>query len=64
MTDRFIKGAIDTVYPEDHGQNEWLRILANEMAKTNAQLKTLIELYLEDNPRKPKPVNKKAGAMG
>ena len=63
MTDRFEKGRAGTIYPEDHGSSEWLRILANEHAETNRLLKSLIKLYLEDNPRPAPPEHVKSGAL-
>ena len=60
---RFEGGKVGTIYPEDHGTNEWLRILANEQAKTNRLLESLIKLYLEDNPRPAPPEHVKSGAL-
>jgi len=51
MTDRFAKNQGHTAYPEDHGTNEWLRILANEQAITNKLLRELID---KDKPE-PEP---------
>ncbi len=50
-------------YTDVNGDNVWLRRIANDTAKTNILLKYLIDLYLEDNPRKPKPAEEKSGAM-
>ena len=43
MVNRFVKENRETKYPEDHGTNEWLRILANEIAWTNRLLTKLVE---------------------
>ncbi len=50
-------------YTDMKSDNVWLHRIANETAKTNALLTHLIELYIEDNPRKPKPVEEKSGAL-
>ncbi len=42
-------------YTDMKADNVWLHRIANETAKTNALLTHLIDLYLEDNPRKSKP---------
>jgi hypothetical protein len=56
MTNRFTKEQHDTTYPEDHGTNEWLRIIANEQAKTNRLLQSLVD-------SNKKPVERK-GSFG
>ena len=43
--------------------NKSLHRITNETVKTNALSQYFIELYLENNPRKEKPVEKSSGAM-
>ena len=45
IIERFTNDESNVAYPENHGTNEWLRILANEQAKTNRLLKSLIDLH-------------------
>ena len=52
---------IPSKYNDLTNDNKWLHRIANETAETNSLLKTLIELYVEDNPRKIKPVEKPTG---
>jgi hypothetical protein len=52
MTDRFADYQSHTTYPEDHGTNEWLRILANEQAITNKLLQSLVDSNKESNNTK------------
>ena len=56
---------ISEKYTDLTNDNKWLHRIANETAKTNALLQQLIELYIEDNPRKDKPteVRKLSGAF-
>ena len=56
---RFEGGKVGTIYPEDHGTNEWLRILANEQAKTNRLLKSLV-----DSNKKPNDIKGSFGMAG
>ena len=50
-------------YTDLTNDNKWLHRIANETAKTNDLLSQLIDLYLEDNPRKEKPAHEKSGAL-
>jgi hypothetical protein len=52
MTNRFNKEQPNTTYPEDHGQSEWLRIIANELAITNRLLKSLVDSNKKPNDNK------------
>jgi len=54
---------IPTKYTDMKADNVWLHRIANETAETNYLLRKLIDLYIEDNPRKPEPVKEKSGAM-
>jgi hypothetical protein len=47
-------------YNDMVADNKWLHRIANETAKTNALLEHLIDLYVEDNPRKEE-VKQKSG---
>ncbi len=61
-------GYIPIKYPASVmlSDNQWLHKIANETAESNFLLKTLIDLYIEDNPsesRKPETAHEKSGAL-